>query len=144
MLSIYFGDDMDYIYNTSLYFENAYEEEWLEDDFTKELIKDIDKSTVLYPGVIDSPFLGKIPPEKLSGGVKTLILMNHMPNEIFNASNCGDNCAKWILDIGNRKDITIRLGHVMDFGDDFSIHIINDDVTVSTMLELLKYASKYV
>lgn len=36
--------------------------------------KDVDKSTVIDSGIIDSPVLGKIPPIGLSGGVKTLIL----------------------------------------------------------------------
>lgn len=61
------------------------------------MIQDVDKSTVLDSGVIDSPVMGKIPPTSLSGGVKTLILMKNEPEKIFNASACGDNCAKWIL-----------------------------------------------
>ena len=35
---------------------------------------------------------------------------------IFNASACGNNCAKWILEIGKRKDLTINLRHIMNFG----------------------------
>ena len=35
--------------------------------------------------------------------------------KVFNASLCGDNCAKWIVEIGKRKDLTINLHHVMDF-----------------------------
>ena len=37
---------------------------------------------------------------------------------IFNASVCGDNCAKWILKIAESKDLTINLRHIMEFGDD--------------------------
>ncbi|WP_417138651.1 DUF4869 domain-containing protein [Paratractidigestivibacter faecalis] len=36
---------------------------------------------------------GVIPPEKLSSGTKTLLLMNFEPTRVFNAINCGDNCA---------------------------------------------------
>ena len=57
------------------------------------MIKDVDKSIVLDSGVIDSPVLGKIPPVSLSGGVKTLILMQNDDECIFNASACGDNFA---------------------------------------------------
>ena len=59
--------------------------------------------------MIDSPFLGPIPPERLSGGVKTLILMQNDPDHIFNASASGNNCAQWILKLAEQKDITIRL-----------------------------------
>ena len=39
--------------------------------------------------------------------------------KIFNASACGDNCAKWILRIAGKKNLTINLHHIMDFGKDF-------------------------
>ena len=39
------------------------------------------------------------------------------PNKIFNASNCGNNCAKWLLKIGEMRDVTINLHHTMDFGE---------------------------
>ena len=46
--------------------------------------------------------------------------------KLFNASNCGDNCAKWILSLGEEQDFTINLFHVMNFGKDpFSIRILN-------------------
>ena len=101
------------------------------------MIKDIDKSEVIGPKVIDSPFLGSIPVERLSGGVKTLILMNNDSEHIFNASACGDNCAKWILKIAEKKDLTIRLGYLMNFGKDgFEIEIMNLGKIVHTGLEL--------
>ena len=61
-----------------------------------------------------SPFLGSIPPLRLSGGVKTLILMNHDSDHVFNASFCGDSCASWILKIAEGKELTVRLGYLMD------------------------------
>jgi hypothetical protein len=101
------------------------------------MIKDIDKSEVIGPKVIDSPFLGSIPVERLSGGVKTLILMNKDSEHIFNASACGDNCAKWILKIAEKKDLTIRLGYLMNFGkESFDIEIMNLGKIVHNGLEL--------
>lgn len=61
-------------------------------------------------------FLGPVSVEKLSGGGKTLILINNDPDHAFNASACGDSCAKGFLEIGIRKDVFIRLGYFMDFG----------------------------
>lgn len=145
MLSIYYGDMPDAIYKTAVYFKNVYEEEWITQPLTKEMIADVDKSIVLDNAVIDSPVLGKIPPLSLSGGVKTLILIDNVPDKIFNASTCGDNCSKWILKMGKEKDITINLRHLMDFGkEDFEINILNTNQVVHNMSELVQVAGLYV
>lgn len=47
MLNIYFGDMPEAVYNTSVYFNYTYEDEWLTSDFAKEVIKKIDKSMFL-------------------------------------------------------------------------------------------------
>ena len=71
MLTIIYGDTSNSIYNTSVYFKNTYEPEWLETDLAKKMIMDVDHSEVLSGECINSPVLGQIPPERLSGGVKT-------------------------------------------------------------------------
>lgn len=146
MLSIYFGKMEDAVYNTSVYFDNTYEEEWLTSDLSKQMIKDIDKSEVISANCIQSPVLGQIPPTDLSGGVKTLILMANDDSMIFNASMCGNNCAKWILEIAKLKDLVINLHHTMDFGygAEFEITILNSGNVVHNMREYLDEAFKYV
>ena len=145
MLHVIFGDCKDVIYNTSLFFKNTYESAWLEEDETKQMILDIDKSKVISAGAIESPVLGIIPPTNLSGGVKTLILINHVADKIFNASNCGDNCAPWLLKIAQKKDVTVNLRHLMDFGTgDFTIKIENTNKIVHNMLELITEAGSFV
>ena len=109
------------------------------------MILDVDKSTVLGNGVIESPVMGKIAPVSLSGGVKTLMLVRNMPDKVFNASTCGDNCAKWLLRIAEDEDRTINLRHLMDFGDgDFSIKILNTNQIVHSMRELVPIAGRLV
>ncbi len=145
MLSIYFGDMENAIYNTTVFFKNTFRSEWLNDDFIKEMIRDVDSSEVLGNGAIKSPVLGVIAPYTLSGGVKTLILIDKNPDRIFNASNCGDNCAKWLLELGQKKDVTVNLRHLMNFGDGtFEIKVLNDDVVVKSYAELVEVAGKYV
>lgn len=145
MLNIFFGDMPEAVYNTVVYFKNVYEEEWINEPLSKEMIRDVDRSTVLSGGIIDSPFLGKISPLNLSGGVKTLILIEHVPNRIFNASMCGDNCAKWLLKMAEHKEITINLRHLMDFGENsFCIRILNTNQIVCNMQELIPIAGLYV
>lgn len=145
MLNIYFGDMPEAIYNTSVCFDNTYEDSWFEDEFAKRVIKGIDKSVVLGPHAIESPVLGVIPPEKLAGGTKTLLLIRNCPDQVFNASTCGDNCAKYIVELAKDHSITINLRHIMDFGTkQFKMHIINDNVDIKNDLEYLKIAAKYV
>lgn len=146
MLRIYFGEKPNAIYNTSTFFKNRYEDKWITDPFAKDIIKDIDKSEVIDEKTISSPVLGNIPPVQLSGGVKALLLMKNYPGKVFNASNCGDNCAKWILKLAEEKDFSINLFHLMDFGKgSFNIRILNDrKLIVHNMEELLDAADKYL
>ena len=100
MLRVWFGDKANSIYNTSVFFKNQYKDDWITDDFARQVIEDVDRSKVIDANIIKSPGLGNISPLQLSGGAKALILMKHYPGKIFNASNCGDNCAKWLLKLG--------------------------------------------
>ena len=83
--------------------------------------------------------LGPISPKALSGGVKTLMLMAFDENDrVFNASVCGDNCAKWIMQIAENKDLTINLRHIMDFGEGkFEAKVLNTNQIVHNMQEFL-------
>ena len=150
MLNIYFGDMSDAIYNTSTYFKNTYNKQWLTKDLSKEMILDVDKSEVISETMIQSPIFGQIPPTQLSGGVKTLMLIAYDKNHVFNASNCGDNCAKWILKIADMRNekgekVVINLRHLMDFGDgDFKIKVLNTNKIVRNMGELVLEAVDYV
>lgn len=145
MLHIYFGDMPTAIYNTEVFFKNTYEEGWLLDDFAKKVIKKIDNSEVVDAQAIKSPVLGVIPPTDLSGGAKTLLLIKNCPDKVFNASTCGDNCAKFILELAKSRDITINLRHIMNFGKTkFTAKILNDGSIVNSMEELLSVAARYV
>ncbi len=145
MLRIYYGEleSENYIFNPDIFFNNTYEDEWIVDPTVKQMIKDIDGSEVIGPRLIESPYLGPIPTERLSGGVKTLILMKFDREHIFNASACGDNCAQWILKVAreaeakDERDLTIRLGYLMNFGEnEFEIEIANLGQIVHTLGEL--------
>ena len=143
MLKIILGDAENTIYHPPTYFDNTYLEKWIIDPFTVQMIADVDKSTVIGQRVIDSPFLGSISVKELSGGIKTLILMRFDESgKIFNASACGDNCAKWIFEISKIKDLTINLHHVMDFSqcENFEAYIKNTEKKVASYTEYLHEA----
>ena len=93
--------------------------------------------------LIESPVLGPISTKEISGSVKTLILMAFDESgKIFNVSSCGDNCVKWIVEIGKRKDLTINLHHVMDFSSVpvFEAVMLNTGVVVHSYGEYLEEA----
>lgn len=110
------------------------------------MIKDVDKSEVVSAHLIESPILGPISVKELSGGVKTLMLMAFEEHgKIFNASVCGDNCAKWIMKISESKNLTINLMHIMDFGNQsFEAKILNTGEIVHNMREFVDVAVDYV
>ena len=145
MLRVYFGQMPDSIFNTASYFSNTFQKTWLDDPFVCRMIKDVDKSEVIGDYLIKSKALGMISPLQLSGGVKTLILTYFKPDMVFNASTCGDNCAKWFLRMSKKEDRTINLRHIMDFGDgEFEILILNDGRVVHSMKELVMIVGDYV
>ena len=137
----------DAIYDTNVYFNNTYKDSWITDPMSIEMIKAIDKSDVIDSKTVLSPVFGNMSPKKLSGGVKTLILIYKDRSRVFNASTCGDNCAEWILKIAsdtNRK-IVINLNHLMDFGDrEFKIKVMNTNKIVKNMAELVAEAGEFV
>ena len=51
MLKVFFKDlqDGQGVYNTSVYFDNVYEDDWIISPLAQELIKDTDQSEVLSP-----------------------------------------------------------------------------------------------
>lgn len=145
MLSVFYGDMPEAIYDPVVYFKNTYTDEWITDELSREMIRDVDRSIVIGPRVIDSPVLGGISPWELSGGVKTLMDIYKVPEKVFNASACGDNCAGWLLKIGEMQDVTINLRHLMDFGEgEFLIKILNTGQMVHNMRELLPIAGMIV
>lgn len=152
MLNIYFGEMPEkefpnYVYNTSVYFDNTYLDSWITDEFSKKMIKSVDKAVVLGPNAVDSKALGVIPIKQLSGGLKTLLLLQHDKSKIYNASTCGDNCAKWILKIAAQADgdITINLRHLMDFGEKpFEFKLMNNGSIIHNTQEYVLSAGIYL
>lgn len=145
MLNIYFGEMPEAIYNTNVYFNNTYKDIWITRPLAKEIIKAVDNSEVLDERTIMSPIFGTMSPKKLSGGVKTLLLIAFDKKKIFNASTCGDNCAEWILKIAEDRKVIINLHHLMDFGPEpFKAKILNTSKIVKNMAELVFDAGEFV
>ena len=113
MLHIYIGKKSK-LWGVSAYFDSVYEPEWTVTDFAKRAIKEIDKSEVIAPRVIDSPFLGTIPPDMLSTGVKQLMLMEsytELANDYFNGDQLGDNVLPFVFELAKNRDIYLATNH---------------------------------
>lgn len=131
-------EDRMYIPVPGVYFDNTYEDSWIKTDFVRDIIKDVDKSELIDRDCVISPVLGAIPLFRIAGGTKAAILMKFNDEVIVNASSCGDNVAKWIASISKEKDLTIRLGHIMDFnGLDIEGVILNTGRSFSNVSEYL-------
>ena len=147
MLNIYFGPLPEAIYNTAVFFKNTYSDSWITTPLAAEIIQDVDRSKVIGAQVIESPVLCMITPLQLSGGVKTLLLIaNDKRNQhVFNASTCGDNCAKWLLKLAEKRKVVVNLRHLMDFGEaPFRIKVLNNGKIVKNMGDLVEAAGEYV
>lgn len=151
MLSIFFGYDKNAVLSVDTYFNNTYDEEWMDDPFVREIIRTVDGSEVQDRQCILSEVLGQIPPERLSGGTKALILMYEEEDFYTDLIVCGVNCEDLILDMAQKKDISCSLsGYDISFkslGDSehsVPIRCENDGSMMKThdefVLKMLEYA----
>lgn len=147
MLRIHIGDMDGQIEHISSYFNVVFEREWFDDPMVRAMIKDIDKSDVICGSAIDSPVLGPISPRELSGGVKMLICMLKEPDnadKVYYGTSCGDNCGKWMIEIGKLKDITISITYLLKFRSPEDKNLpgmnaicLNDGKPINTMMDFV-------
>ena len=130
MLRVFIGRKEKEYYGPS-YFKANYDPDWLSDDLVKAMIVDVDHSSYVGGDLIQSEVLGPISPRELSGGVQTLICIYKNPSLVFDATSCGPNCAKWLLEIGKRVDVTVGLEYFMPFDalESFEVYLENTGKT---------------
>ena len=117
MLTEKFKKENDYVYHASELFNREVKKEWFSDELVQKMLCDIDRVEVIKGSILRSPY-GLMPPYVLSNGVKTLILLLKQPHRLYRVS-IGDNCSKWIVEIGKRQDIRISMYEVPSFDMDF-------------------------
>lgn len=68
-------------------------------------------------------------------------MIQKFPEAIFDASDCGDNCAEFLLKMAEKQDITIVLQYHMQFPEPFKVHVVNTDqyCTERTQLARINY-----
>lgn len=126
MLKVKVGPIEPYDGTIDAIFRNQYEDAWFEDAFVKEMVMEVDKSEVVSANLIISPVLGPISCDRLSGGVKVLIMLYKMPEMEQWASSCGDNCLPAMVKIGKIQDVTVKFSHCPDrFPDDVEAEFLD-------------------
>ncbi len=143
MLNILFREDEHEIRYTDSYFNNNYQDEWLEDPLVKQIIQDIDSSQVISPQIVSSPVLGAIPVTQISGGAKAVILMLKKPELLIHGNSCGDNCAAWIDKIGKMQDIYIHLTYPMRFPENVILTVMDTNTVCNSYPEYVKEYLKW-
>ena len=107
MLYVKFGNDKEAIKKPDIYFKYRFSPKWFEDDLVKKMVLDVDKSEVVSGHLIISPVFGPIAPERLSGGVKGLILLLKDEKFYCDLTIFGNKCCRWIAEIAKLKDIYV-------------------------------------
>ena len=82
MLKIFLGEMEAANYGPS-WFKYNYQPDWLKESFVQQMIEEVDHSRYVDGLIIDSPVLGPLPPERLSGGLKTLIMIYKRPDLVL-------------------------------------------------------------
>lgn len=145
MLHLFVGDKQDYFLSGDGVFNNNFDMSLLLTEFSRKVIKNIDNCEVLDKYCIKSPILGGIPPERLSGGTKTLLSIKYMDDFRFYLEAMGDNCFPYLKEICDSKDVfmcTSRFRYLFEAGFD-KIFIENTGVLVTNSIEFLDIEIQY-
>lgn len=145
MLILHFGRVKNEKKSGDGWFENALGTEYLETDFSKKVIQEIDKSNVYDKNLIISPILGGIPPERISGGSKVLICLKYT-SWVFSINSIGENCYSILSEIAEEKDIFMTCDRGMTLYnkgfhgkvkiDNLGIVVDNDKDLIRNLLEV--------
>ncbi|MBR4544156.1 MAG: DUF4869 domain-containing protein [Lachnospiraceae bacterium] len=135
MVKVLFGEDFGErtILDIDSYFNNVYENDWLEDENVKQIVKDIDGSELNGLNVI-SPVLGSISVRDISGGAKALIclLKEDNPEGFIDLVVLGENCEKWLAYVFENKDVQVCMTGYHLFFDDYNVSgvCLNDNTEI--------------
>ena len=128
MLHVYVGNNEEAIYPGSKYFDACIDTAVITEDFSRKVIREIDKSDVVSENLIISSVIGPIPPNYLSGGVKTLMIL-YKEDKMVDIDSMGENCFPYIWMLAEEKDVKLSMESYRDlyqFGKG-TVHILNDD-----------------
>lgn len=122
MLNIVFGREncQNVVDNPIRYFLRNKRPEWFEDDFVKRFLYEVDHSVVLFEEALKDYRGRGISSEKISTGCKTLCCIYYdTEGKVFNGSCLGNNCLPFLVEISEKKDVTVFMEHYADFPEKY-------------------------
>lgn len=112
--------------------------EWFEDPFVQKIVKEIDNTTVINAFTLNSPVLGNISYERLSGGTKALILLYKEPSIDLWGTLLGDNCIPLLCEISEMHDIILKFSHIPhNFPENSKAIFLDNGEKVTTGKEIM-------
>ena len=99
--------------------------EWFEDPLVLDAIKEVDGNSIYYGNFRwESPVLGVIGAEQLSGGIKTAIAAYYLTDKYFPLAWMGDNLANTLQRFSEVKDIHFSTSsYILNFNKGHLIYI---------------------
>lgn len=94
---------------------------WLTHPLVQIIIAGLEGNVVHAPNVYESPILGVLGPERLSGGAKCLIWMLNEPQYHFPMRYLGDNCAPYLKMVSDVVDCHLQYEDYIIMFDDEQI-----------------------
>lgn len=88
--------------------------EWFNDPVVEQMVLDIDRTKHVKDFMFESPILGTIPPQMLSGGFKGLVLiLKDVSNNcrVYASTMFGDNCVEWLRRLSFKVDFSLLMCH---------------------------------
>lgn len=148
-MELYFGHLEDELYAVDSFFLGNFDPSWLKSELAFKILQDIDRAIEIRDGAIlvkdlftDKPTW--ISSHDLSSGTKALLIMLNTDEDFVCLTRCGENCAKWVIEIMKLKPLKCTLTYLMPFRADIPLHIINDNTDIETYTEYrLSFAKNY-
>ncbi len=144
-LKIHFGDLAEQIKHPDDYFDLICQNDWFNDSFVREICLGVDKVVAHSHYQMEHPVFGPINSTMLSTSCKNTTLA-YKTDRIIPATHIGDNCAPYVYQIAQQKNLTITLNYLMDFSEcvPFVAFILNSNKMVHDYFDYLCEAGDYL
>lgn len=112
---------------TDIEWIRRFEDDWLVDDYTKQIVKELDNSEVLGNKAIQSPVLDIIPPDWLSATCKNIIMMSKGTDMTFTSSFLSNTASKYLQEISSKHDIHLYMNHMFKYTENQTAILVDDN-----------------
>lgn len=99
--------------------------DWLNNPISEKIVQDVDRTEHVKDFMYNSPFLGVIPPQMLSGGSKALILIanSYNPEIAYSSKIFGDNCVEWLRRLSFLVDFKLLMCHPLGWASYYGKYV---------------------